>query len=80
MDSLQFHCPLYSPSSYEYVGGDEKVQMLIAERHPFEGVENYFTYSLLYQDSLETDENLQPEDLNSAKMLSQRQKKNVFGS
>jgi len=26
------------------------------------GVENYFTHSLLYQDSLETDENLQPEE------------------
>jgi len=35
---------------------------LIAERHPFKRVENYFTDFLLYQDSLETDENLQPEE------------------
>ena len=39
--------------------------MLIVERHPFKGVENYFTDSLLYQDSLETDENPQPEELDS---------------
>ena len=39
--------------------------MLIAERHPLKGVENYFTDSLLYQDSLETNENPQPEELDS---------------
>ena len=39
--------------------------MLIAKRHLFKGVENYFTNSLLYQDSLETDENPQPEELDS---------------
>jgi len=38
------------------------VRSLIAERHPFKRVENYFTDFLLYQDSLETDENLQPEE------------------
>ena len=38
---------------------------MIVERHPFKGVENYFTDSLLYQDSLETDENPQPEELDS---------------
>jgi len=32
--------------------------MLIAERHPFKEIENYFTDSLLYQDSLEDDKNL----------------------
>ena len=41
----------------KYVDGDGKVRTLIAERHPFKGVENYFTDSLLYQDSLETDKN-----------------------
>ena len=41
----------------KYVDGDEKVRTLIAERHSFKGVENYFTDSLLYQDSLEIDEN-----------------------
>ena len=34
--------------------------MLIAERHPFKGVENYFTDSLMYQESLEMNENSQP--------------------
>jgi len=49
----------------KYVDGDEKVRTLIAERHPFKGVESYFTDSLLYQDSLETDKNPQPEELDS---------------
>ena len=31
--------------------------MLIAERHPFKRLKNYFTDSLFYQDSIETDEN-----------------------
>jgi len=39
--------------------------MLIAERHLFKGVENYFTDSLLYQDSLETNENPQSEEPDS---------------
>ena len=39
--------------------------MLIAEKHPFKGVENYFIDSLLYQDSLETDENSKTEELDS---------------
>jgi len=34
-------------------------------RHPFKGVENYFTYSLLHQDSLETNENPQLEEPDS---------------
>ena len=38
------------------------MRTLIAERHPFKGVENYFTDSLLYQDSLEADENPHPEE------------------
>ena len=49
----------------KYVDGDEKVQTLIAERHLFKGVENYFTDSLLYQDSLEINENPQPEKSDS---------------
>ena len=49
----------------KYIDGDGKVRTLIAERHPFKGVENYFTDSLLYQDSLETNENPQPEELDS---------------
>jgi len=41
----------------KYVGEDRKVRTLIAERHPFKEVENYFTDFLLYQDSLEADKN-----------------------
>ena len=66
MNSSKFHRPLYSPSSYEYVNGDEKVRTLIAERHLFKRVKNYFTNSLLYQDSPKTDENPQPEELDSS--------------
>ena len=44
----------------KYIGEGEKVRMLIAERHPFERVENYFTDSLLCQDSLKADENPHP--------------------
>ena len=38
---------------------------MITERHPFKGVENYFTDSLLYKDSLKADENLRPKEPNS---------------
>ena len=38
------------------------MRTLVAERHPFKEVENYFTDCLLYQDSLETDENMHPEE------------------
>ena len=48
-----------------YVDEDEKVRTFIAERHPFKWVENYFTDSLLYQDSLEADENPHPEEIDS---------------
>jgi len=49
----------------KYVSEDGKVRTLIAERHPFKGVENYFTDFLLYQDSLEADENLHQEKIDS---------------
>ena len=49
----------------KYIDGSGKVRTLIAKRHPFKGVENYFTDSLLYQDSVETDEILQPEEPDS---------------
>jgi len=49
----------------KYFGEDGKVITLIAERHLFKRVENYFTDSLLYQDSLEADENPHPEKHNS---------------
>jgi len=51
----------------KYVSEDEKVRTLIAERHPFKGVENYFTDFLLYQDSLEVDKNSHPEEPDSGK-------------
>jgi len=41
----------------KYVDRDEKVRTLIAERHPFKGIKNYFIDSLLYPDSQETNEN-----------------------
>ena len=49
----------------KYIDGGGKVRTLIVERYPFKGVENYFTESLLYQDSLETNENSQPEEPDS---------------
>ena len=45
----------------KYTNEQERMRTLIAKRHPFKGVENYFTDSLLYQDYVETDENFQPE-------------------
>jgi len=44
----------------------KKVRTLIAERHPFKGVKNYFTKSLFYQDSLEVDENPHLEEPDSS--------------
>ena len=38
---------------------------MITEKHPFKGVENYFTDSLIYQDSLEADKNPKPEEPDS---------------
>ena len=47
----------------KYVGEDGRVKILIAVRHLFKEVENYFTDSL--QDSLEVEENPYPEILDS---------------
>ena len=41
------------------------VRTLIAEEHPFKGIENYFTDSLLYQDPLETAKDPSPENPDS---------------
>jgi len=49
----------------KYVDEDGKVRTLIAKKDLFKGVENYFTDSLLYQDSLEIDENPYPEEHDS---------------
>ena len=49
----------------KYIDGGGKVRTLIAERHPLKGVENYFTDSLLYQNSLEMNKNPQPEEPDS---------------
>jgi len=49
----------------KYVDRDGDVRTLIAERHLFKGVKNYFTDSFMCQDSLKTDENLQPEEPDS---------------
>jgi len=50
----------------KYVDDCGKVRTLIAKRHSFKGVENYFTDSLLYQDSLETDESPHLEEHDSS--------------
>ena len=47
----------------KYVDEDGKVRMLIAEKYPFKGVENYFIDSLFYQDPFEATEGSSPEDL-----------------
>jgi len=47
----------------KYVDEDGKVRMLIAEKYPFKGVENYFIDSLFYQDPFEAIEDSSPEDL-----------------
>ena len=39
--------------------------MLNVEKNPFKAVENYFTDFLLYQDSLEADENSHPDEPDS---------------
>ena len=49
----------------KYVDEGSKVLMLIAERHPFKRVENYFTDSLLYQDFLKANENPPPKEPDS---------------
>ena len=49
----------------KYIDEDGKVWTLITEWHPFKGVENYFTDSLLYQDSLEMNKTPKKEELDS---------------
>ena len=63
----------------KYVDEDGKVRILIAEKHPFKELENYFTDFLFYQDSLKTDENPHPEDPDSGieADTEQSQKKNT---
>ena len=41
----------------KYADEEGEVRTLIVEKYPFRGVENYFTDSLFYQDSLEIYEN-----------------------
>ena len=40
----------------KYIDESGRVRTLIAERYPFKGVDNYFTDSLLYWDSVEINE------------------------
>ena len=49
----------------KYIDRSGKVRTLTAERYPFKGEENYFTDPLLYQNSLKTNENSQPEEPDS---------------
>ena len=65
----------------KYIDGSGKVRTLIAERHPFKGVENYFTDSLLYQDSVETNEIPQLEEPDSGNEAdTDRKKKSACGN
>ena len=48
---------------------DAVVRTLIAKKHLFKGEENYFTDSLLYQDSLETSNDPSPEDQDSSNKI-----------
>ena len=59
-----FHCNSIILSTLhqviKYADKDGKVRTLITKKYPFKEIENYFTDSLLYQDSLKTGENPQP--------------------
>lgn len=63
MDTLQWHCPIHPPSSYKICQRRGRSMDIDHQRHPFKGVENYFTDFLLYQDPLEADS--QPEEPDS---------------
>ena len=52
------------------------MRTLIAKRHPFKRVENYFTIFLL--DSLEVDENSHPEELNSSNEANTKSEENEY--
>jgi len=63
MDSSQLHRPMSTLHQVmKYVDEDGKVRTLIAVKHPFKGIENYFIDYLIYQDSLKTNEYPQLED------------------
>ena len=49
----------------KYTDESGEVRTLIAGKHPFKGVKNYFTDSILYQDSLETTNDPQHNDHDS---------------
>ena len=49
----------------KYANEEGGIRILIAEKHPLKRIENYFTYSLLYQDLLEVAKNPPPEDPDS---------------
>ena len=65
----------------KYANERGSVRTLIVEKHSFKRVENYVTDFLLYQDSLDTDENLSQKNQTLAmkRLRNQRQNKNVFG-
>ena len=66
----------------KYAEEERVVRMLIIEKHPFKGVENYFTGSLLYQDPLEATDDPSSEESDSAMKLTlnQSMKKDASGS
>ena len=50
----------------KYIDERGRVRMLIDEKYPFKGVENYFTDFLLYHDPLKPTEDKTPEDHDSS--------------
>jgi len=57
-----------------------KGEALIAKKHPFKGVENYFTDSLLYQDPLKPAEDKTLEDYDYGNESDiELEPENVFG-
>ena len=68
MGALQIHRNIIVPSTLhqcmKYVDNDDDVKIVVAERHPFKGVENYFTDSILHAEE-ESDEESPAEDLDS---------------
>ena len=63
--SIQLIFPKNSPSSHEVYWGRWKSLNIDCRKASVQGVKNYITDSLLYQDSLEINENPQPEEPDS---------------
>lgn len=54
----------------KYIDKQSEVRTLVADRHPFKMVENYFNDSIVYQDSLETGPDTEHQTLGTRLMKS----------